>query len=123
MGTHEPWENTMSIFLQRLLLITVVSCAASACEQELLPESLNEPLGSWTATGSMTTPREDQTATPLPSGKVLVVGGGFLDSAELYDPDTGTWSRTGSMSALRGDHTATVLPSGKVLIAGGSHLG
>src|SRR3712207_3957944 len=36
--------------------------------------------------------REDHTATLLPSGKVLVVGGngpgGQLASAELYDPDT-----------------------------------
>ena len=57
---------------------------------------------SWTATGSMVTPREGHTATLLPDGKVLVTGGltrtsgnpngTILASAELYDPGTGTWT-------------------------------
>jgi WD40 repeat protein len=76
---------------------------------------------SWTMTGSMSTARYSQTATLLPSGKVLVAGGvnGVLSSAELYDPATGTWTATGSMATARSYHTATLLPSGKVLVAGG----
>src|SRR5437588_39524 len=76
------------------------------------------------AVGSMTTPRIGHTATLLPSGKVLVAGGGggvLLAQAELYDPATGTWSPTGSMAIARSGHTATLLPSGKVLVAGGSN--
>ena len=72
----------------------------------------------------MNTARRWHTATLLPSGKVLVVGGtgspDFGRSAELYDPTTGTWSATGSTSAGHTyEHTATLLPSGKVLVAGG----
>jgi N-acetylneuraminic acid mutarotase len=59
----------------------------------------------------------------LHDGKVLVVGGrdggGFLASAELYDPTTGTWSFTGSLNGPRAWFTATLLGNGKVLVAGG----
>ncbi|WNG27104.1 kelch-like protein [Cystobacter fuscus] len=75
--------------------------------------------GVWSPTGSMADERTHHTATPLPDGKVLVVGGGNRPTAELYDPATGTWSATGSMASPRYDHTATLLPDGKVLVAGG----
>jgi hypothetical protein len=78
---------------------------------------------SWTVTGSMVTARSGHTATLLPVGKVLVVGGilgnRVLASAELYDPTTGTWSATGNMLTPRASHTATLLTNGKVLVAGG----
>ncbi len=64
---------------------------------------------SWTATGSMTTPRSGFAAVPLPDGKVLVMGGTngnkSLASAELYDPATGTWTATGSMVSHAGSGT------------------
>jgi hypothetical protein len=72
--------------------------------------------------------RYSHTATLLPTGKVLVVGGeGPFDppgsrplaSAELYDPATGQWHATGSLSNARAFHTATLLASGQVLVAGG----
>ena len=91
--------------------------------------------GTWTATGSMHTARARDTATLLPSGRVLVAGGwctgrdtrvcslgnigNSLTSAELYNPATGTWTPTGSMHAGRAFHSATLLANGKVLVAGG----
>ena len=56
-------------------------------------------------TGSMTNSRYYQTATLLPSGKVLITGGydgsGVLSSAELYDPASSTFTATGSMTTRR----------------------
>jgi hypothetical protein len=84
--------------------------------------------GTWTPTGSLAAPRRQHTATLLPSGKVLVAGGGNINnynaslfaSAELYDPATGTWTTTGSLATARVIHTSTLLSNGKVLIVGGN---
>ncbi len=84
------------------------------------------PGASWVPTASMHTAREFHTATVLPSGKVLVAGGGGgsgftpLSSAEVYDPVNGTWATTGSLINARYYHTATLLNNGKVLVAGGA---
>jgi hypothetical protein len=72
----------------------------------------------------MNTARERHTATLLPDGRVVVAGGyslsgGYLASAEAYDPSTGAWSPTGSLNAARSEHTATLLPNGYVLVVGG----
>jgi hypothetical protein len=78
--------------------------------------------GTFSATGSMTVPREFHTATMLLDGKVLIAGGTnefvVFASAELYEPEAGTFSATGSMVARREYHTATLLPDGNVLIVG-----
>jgi lysophospholipase L1-like esterase len=96
---------------------------STTAEAELYDPSL----GTWSATGSMATPRILQTATVLPLGKVLIAGGEdgpnhSTASAELYDPSTGAWSPTaGHMFAKRAGQTATLLPSGKVLVIGGNY--
>jgi hypothetical protein len=82
--------------------------------------------------GNMKSARVAATATRLPSGKVVVIGGSAdrggtsltsLGSAELYDPATDSFSATGSMQAARTEHTATLLASGKVLVVGGAPSG
>jgi hypothetical protein len=85
--------------------------------------------GLFIPTGSMVAaPREYHTATLLPNGKVLIVGGydyyanGAQASAELYDPATGKFSQTGSMAVGRFSHTATLLPNGKVLVTGSGNF-
>ena len=76
------------------------------------------------ATGRMTTPRTQHTATLLQDGGVLIAGGiaefrpiATLAGAELYD--NGRFTATGSMVTPRAQHTATLLSDGKVLVAGG----
>ncbi len=65
----------------------------------------------------------ESTATLLPNGKVLVVGGnedpGPDTLAEAYDSSAGVFTSAGRMMAPRADHTATLLPDGKTLITGG----
>lgn len=68
--------------------------------------------------------RQGHTATLLPGGQVLVVGGAedfdsVLSTAERYDPTTNTWRPAGAMMVGRAGHTAALLPGGRVLIVGG----
>lgn len=77
-----------------------------------------------TATSAMSVGRRFPTASLLPSGKVLVVGGSgqndqALASAELYDPATRAFTATGPMAAARTHHQALSLANGKVLVVGG----
>ncbi len=83
--------------------------------------------GTWTPAGSFASgvARHSLTATVLPSGKVLVAGGGNTggsqSTVDVYDPGTGTWSwsQGQNLGTARRDHTATLLKTGKVLVAGG----
>lgn len=71
-------------------------------------------------------PKPGQTATTLPNGRVLIVGGaadqGSSAQATLIDPRTGNAEMVaGGMKQARTMHTATVLPDGRVLVVGGSN--
>lgn len=72
-------------------------------------------------------PRMQHTATRLPDGRVLIVGGSqdpnsFLAEVKLFDPVTNLSRRVASLHTARHGHTATLLPNGRVLIIGGYTL-
>lgn len=87
--------------------------------------------GQFTPTGSMTRGRIGHTATLLPDGRVLILGGegvidvagnrGYRDfpGAELWDPDTGEFSAAPMLAQPRADHSAILLADGRVLVVGG----
>jgi hypothetical protein len=86
-----------------------------------LAEARGEVLGcAWCLAGS-----GRHTATLLPDGRVLVVGGdggdaGAVASAEVWDPATALFSPAGSLAEARFAHTATLLSDGRVLVVGGA---
>jgi len=94
--------------------------------------AMAQPAGTFTATGSMITPRFGHMATLLPNGKVLIAGGltvCFLlaqpcigpNGAELYDPTTGAFTATRTMNTTR-PIGGVLLANGKVLFAEGYNL-
>ena len=86
--------------------------------------AMARPAAAFMPTGSMTVARTAHTATLLLDGRVLIAGGGVA-SAELYDPTSHTFTATGSMTLAQGTRSATLLANstlpnhGKVLMAGG----
>jgi N-acetylneuraminic acid mutarotase len=96
--------------------------------------NLNTSPGVWQQTAPLNEARASHTATLLPDGRLLVVGGVSVDfdqngdpilpvtvtsSAEIYSPSLNTWSTVASMTTPRYSHTATLLLDGRVLVAGG----
>lgn len=99
-------------------------------------ELFNPSTGSWTLTGSMTTPRYNPSTgtwtatgsmntagfaslTLLGEGKVLAIGESIGSPSKLYDPSTGTWSATGSTGTTILALITSLLPSGDVFVTGG----
>ncbi|WP_203914052.1 PKD domain-containing protein [Rhizocola hellebori] len=79
----------------------------------------NPATGQWTATGPLHHARSGADAVLLPNGKVLLAGGGPLQS-EIYDPATGTWTIEDlPLNVQHGGANMELLTNGAVLIAGG----
>jgi len=98
----------------------------SVATAELYDPTAVAPAASFTTTGALVTPRFGHTAVLLPSGQILIVGGGsqgpILQHAELYDSASGLFASTGGMHIGRAGHTLTSLgSSGQVRVAGGDN--
>lgn len=107
----------------RVLLVGGIHAAAGLARTPTA-EIFDPRSGVFVATGSMSYPRRNHTATRLADGRVLVTGGrssttADAATAELFDPTFSSWTVTAAMSAPRFRHTATLLADGRVLVAGG----
>lgn len=74
--------------------------------------------------GTLTEGRNGHTATLLPDGRVLVIGGASpgdipTSTTELWDPATRAFVPTGALVTPRLRHSATLLADGRVLVVGG----
>lgn len=97
------------------LSVVIVSIALSFAASA---QSVSEPI----VVPKMSFPRSGHTATLLPDGRVLVVGGNYsITTSEIYDPALNQWSAAGNLSTARIGHTATLLPNGHVLVLGGRY--
>ena len=102
-------------------------CAVDGCSTaEVAPTSeFYTPGRGFSAGPAMARPRDAHTATTLPDGRVLIVGGFAregtppLAETELFDPTTDRFGPTGSLHTARGGHVAVLMGNGKVLVAGG----
>ncbi len=104
---------------------TVSTAAAKGYTNNTTAEIYDPVANTWTPAATMSVARSHHTATRLPDGRVLVIGGENASylvgaTAEIYDPATDIWSPTPlPPMAARSQHTATLLPNGQVLVAGG----
>src|SRR5437879_4538291 len=114
--------DDMPLWLLVSYVLILATASANAGSGPSLIQASGGP-GLWSKAASLTTGREEHTATLLRNGRVLIAGGTdgrgkVLASAEAYDPVRNRWTSAGSMAATRIDHTATLFASGKVLVAG-----
>jgi hypothetical protein len=78
--------------------------------------------GTWTTLASMHVSRQYFPSNVLPDGRVFLVGGeyssggGFTNTAEMYDPLTDTWTNLRNFPLSQfGDDPTALLPDGRIL--------
>jgi anti-sigma factor RsiW len=127
MGTSRS-DHTATLLPNGHVLIVGGSTGLSGEEPVASAEVYDPAANRFTPTGGMRIVRFKHSATLLPDGRVIVVGGsdvrmwgGRYDSAEIYDPASGTFHSTGRMSTSRYKirDAVVLLRNGRLLVAGG----
>ena len=103
-----------------LALVGNALTVAAAGAQDVEPE---EERGAWLRIGELDLSRADHTATLLPDGTILVVGGTSalgrpVLTAELVYPESGATRPAGTLPWGLAGHQAAILPDGRVVLSG-----
>lgn len=104
--------------------VLVVGGSPGGDPWELATTEVWDPtMSSFSSTGSLVFARTGHSATLLPGGSVLVIGGtdtmGTVLPAESWDPATETFGTAGFPTEPHLGHTASLLPDGRLLLVGG----
>ena len=87
-------------------------------------ERYDSSSNSWTAGPALPVPRAEHTATTLPNGDVVVLGGvtaaGRSSDCLRLPHATNAWVACASMPNVRVSHKATLLSDGRVFVTGGT---
>ncbi|WP_433931906.1 Kelch repeat-containing protein [Sorangium cellulosum] len=131
--TYDPVANAWTLASNKMSLRRGPHTATRLCDGRVLvsgnqPPDLYDPsTRTFSKAPRGQVSRSDATATLLPDGRVLFVGGTFVDGnsnpagAEIYDPSVPpSATQLGPLNALRNLAKAVELADGKVLIAGGN---
>lgn len=125
----EPRADFAAVVLLdgRVLMLGGVRASPPATQDDYLDSAeVYDPVtDTFARVGSMTTPRRWCSATLLPDGRVLVVGGrdaiGSLITAEVFDPRSESFTPTGDLTVPGFGLGAVTLPDGRVLVTGGAN--
>lgn len=121
LARSHPVYFILNLCASVMLPVLLISCGDNGDSSS---STSSGAIGTFTATGMMTSPRSMPTANLLLDGRVLVAGGIgssaiAVASADLYDPISRTFSATGSMSFPRDAAASARLLDGRIFVAGG----
>jgi len=116
--------HTATRLLDGKVLVVGGACGSGVAGIRSEVDVYNPADTTWVATTTLPQTREAHTATRLPDGRILVVGGDNGEvprytSALIFNPENGIWDPAPSLAAGRRGHTATLLKDNAVLVVGG----
>ncbi len=97
MGTKRTRHAAVTLPTGKVLVVGGLSTTSTFSKMSSA-ELFDPATGNWSPAPSAKEARENPYAALLPTGKVLVVGGG--PSAELFDPVANSWSNAASLPAV-----------------------
>ncbi len=113
----------------RVLIVGGTANPGNAASALTKAEVYDPATNSWVPAGDLSLARSNQTATVLPDGRVIILGGRTtsLDgkswqatgAAEAYNGTTNQWQSLAAAPTARTQHTATLLRDGTILVVGG----
>jgi hypothetical protein len=127
MSTTRIGHRAVRLVSGRVLLLGGVPAIQNRHEQPPNPAyaEIFDPASG--AISPLTTPsaaRQEYTATALPNGMVLMLGGKIdgraVATAELFNPATGAVTSAPGLAVARFGHAALLMPDGRVLVIGGT---